>query len=147
MADCVVFLREQKVNMIFFLPLDIVVHHYLQQTGMARAQRLLGKDNKVIAVIGDGALTGGMALEALNDIGYRKDNLIIILNDNQMSICKNVGGLATYLNKLRMGVGYNKLKSDIGSTLDTTSFGKRVKNSLSKLKDGIKKNCCTKYVL
>ena len=107
--------------------------------GMARAQRLLGKDNKVIAVIGDGALTGGMALEALNDIGYRKDNLIIILNDNQMSICKNVGGLATYLNKLRMGVGYNKLKSDIGSTLDTTSFGKRVKNSLSKLKDGIKK--------
>ena len=58
--------------------------------GMARAQRLLGKDNKVIAVIGDGALTGGMALEALNDIGYRKDNLIIILNDNQMSICKNI---------------------------------------------------------
>ncbi len=118
--------------------------------GMARAQRLLGKDNKVIAVIGDGALTGGMALEALNDIGYRKDNLIIILNDNQMSICKNVGGLATYLNKLRMGVGYNKLKSDIGSTLDTTSFGKRVKNSLSKLKDGIKKllyQVCTLKIL
>ena len=107
--------------------------------GMARAQKILGKDNKVIAVIGDGALTGGMALEALNDIGYRKDNLVIILNDNQMSICKNVGGLATYLNKLRMGEGYNKLKSDIGSTLDTTSLGKRVKTSLSKIKDGIKK--------
>lgn len=107
--------------------------------GMARAQKILGKNNKVIAVIGDGALTGGMALEALNDIGYRKDNLIIILNDNQMSICKNVGGLANYLNKLRMGVGYNKLKSDIGSTLDTTFFGKRLKSSLSRVKDGIKK--------
>ncbi|MGG5462442.1 1-deoxy-D-xylulose-5-phosphate synthase [Clostridium sp. B9] len=107
--------------------------------GMARAQKLLGKDNQVLAVIGDGALTGGMALEALNDIGYRKDNLIIILNDNQMSICKNVGGLATYLNKLRMGQGYNKLKSDIGSTLDTTSIGKSIKHSLSRVKDGIKK--------
>lgn len=107
--------------------------------GMARAQNLLGTGNQVIAVIGDGALTGGMALEALNDIGYRKDNLIIILNDNQMSICKNVGGLATYLNKLRLDPGYNKLKSDINTTLNTTTFGKNIAHSISKVKDGIKK--------
>lgn len=107
--------------------------------GMARAQKLLGTGNQVIAVIGDGALTGGMALEALNDIGYRKDNLIIILNDNQMSICKNVGGLATYLNKLRLDPGYNKLKSDINTTLKTTALGTNIAHSLSRVKDGIKK--------
>ncbi|MGL5245769.1 MAG: 1-deoxy-D-xylulose-5-phosphate synthase N-terminal domain-containing protein, partial [Sarcina sp.] len=61
--------------------------------GMARARDVLNKDNNVVAVIGDGALTGGMALEALNDIGYNKSRVIIILNDNQMSISKNVGGL------------------------------------------------------
>ncbi len=95
-------------------------------------------------------VTSSAGMDMATILGKRKDNLIIILNDNQMSICKNVGGLATYLNKLRMGVGYNKLKSDIGSTLDTTSFGKRVKNSLSKLKDGIKKllyQVCTLKIL
>lgn len=78
MVDCVDFLREQKVNIDFFATGHSSTS-LSSAAGMARAQRLLGKDNKVIAVIGDGALTGGMALEALNDIGYRKDNLIIIL--------------------------------------------------------------------
>ena len=69
--------------------------------GMARARDLLKKNNKVISVIGDGALTGGMALEALNDAGISKTNLIVILNDNEMSISKNTGGLAMFLAKLR----------------------------------------------
>ena len=61
--------------------------------GMARARDLKEENYDVIAVIGDGALTGGMAFEALNDVGFRKTKMIIILNDNQMSISKNVGGL------------------------------------------------------
>ena len=61
--------------------------------GIASARDLKKENYNVIAVIGDGALTGGMALEALNDVGFRKTNMIIILNDNQMSISKNVGGL------------------------------------------------------
>ena len=69
---------------------------------MARARDLNGEHNDIIAVIGDGALTGGMALEALNDVGDKKTKLIIILNDNQMSISKNVGGVSSYLSQIRM---------------------------------------------
>ena len=69
--------------------------------GMARARDLQGKNNAVIAVIGDGALTGGMALEALNDAGYSKCKMTVILNDNEMSISPNVGGLNKFLGKLR----------------------------------------------
>ena len=69
--------------------------------GMARARDLEGKNNSVIAVIGDGALTGGMALEALNDAGYSNTKMTVILNDNEMSISKNVGGLNMFLSKLR----------------------------------------------
>ena len=69
--------------------------------GMARARDLEGKNNSVIAVIGDGALTGGMALEALNDAGYSNTKMTVILNDNEMSISKNIGGLNMFLSKLR----------------------------------------------
>ena len=69
--------------------------------GMARARDIKGENNKVIAVIGDGALTGGMALEALNDVGSSNTNMIVILNDNEMSISKNVGGISMVLSKLR----------------------------------------------
>ena len=69
--------------------------------GMARARDLKGKDNNVLAVIGDGALTGGMALEALNDAGCSKTKITVILNDNEMSISKNIGGLNKFLSKLR----------------------------------------------
>ena len=106
--------------------------------GMARARDLKNDDYKVVAVIGDGALTGGMALEALNDVGFKKTDMIIILNDNEMSIGKNVGGLSSYLSNLRSAPGYNKIKTDIHSTLDTTKLGKSVANSLSKVKDSIK---------
>ena len=76
--------------------------------GMARARGLEGKNNSVIAVIGDGALTGGMALEALNDAGYSNTKMTVILNDNEMSISKNVGGLNMFLSKLRTKKLYAK---------------------------------------
>lgn len=106
--------------------------------GMARARDIKGEDYKVIAVIGDGALTGGMAFEALNDLGFNKTDMIIILNDNQMSISPNVGGMSRYLNKLRLEPSYNKLKTDINDTLGNSNLGKTVINSLSKIKDSIK---------
>lgn len=107
-------------------------------TGMARARDIKSENSNVIAVIGDGALTGGMALEALNDIGYNKTKMIVILNDNQMSISKNVGGLSAHLNKLRQDPSYNKLKADISATLNHSNFGKNIAHSLNKIKDSIK---------
>lgn len=77
-------------------------------TGMARARDILKEDYKVIAVIGDGSLTGGMALEALNDAGSSKTNVTVILNDNEMSISKNVGGIPVYLSKIRTKTGYSR---------------------------------------
>ena len=76
--------------------------------GMARARDIMGKDNSVVAVIGDGALTGGMAIEALNDAGYSQCKMTVILNDNEMSISKNVGGLNMFLSKLRTKKLYTK---------------------------------------
>ncbi|UZQ50914.1 1-deoxy-D-xylulose-5-phosphate synthase [Clostridium kluyveri] len=108
--------------------------------GMARARDLKGEKHNVVAVIGDGALTGGMALEALNDVGYRKTKLIIILNDNQMSIGKNVGGVSRYLNKLRVDPKYNKFKEEVESTLKKIpNIGKGMAKYLERLKNGIKK--------
>lgn len=107
--------------------------------GIARARDLNKEKYSVIAVIGDGALTGGMALEALNDVGFRKTNIIIVLNDNQMSISSNVGGLSRYLNKLRMAPRYNKLKTDIHASLDTSNLGKNIAGKISKVKASIKR--------
>ena len=106
--------------------------------GMARARDLKKEDYHVVAIIGDGALTGGMAFEALNDVGFNKTNLTIILNDNEMSIAKNVGGLSKYLGKLRMEPRYNKIKTDIHSTLNMSKVGKSFAHSVSKIKNGIK---------
>jgi len=77
-------------------------------TGMARARDILKEDYEVIAVIGDGSLTGGMALEALNDAGSSETNVTVILNDNEMSISKNVGGIPLYLSKIRTKTGYTR---------------------------------------
>ena len=74
--------------------------------GMARARDIKGENNNVIAVIGDGALTGGMALEALNDAGCSKTKLTVILNDNEMSISKNIGGVSRILSKIRTKKSY-----------------------------------------
>lgn len=107
--------------------------------GMARARDLKNEDYDVVAVIGDGALTGGMALEALNDVGYRKTKMIIILNDNQMSIANNVGGVSRYLSKLRVDPKYNKLKEEIENTLKKIpNIGNGMAKYLERVKKGIK---------
>ena len=107
--------------------------------GMARARDLKGKDNNVIAVIGDGALTGGMALEALNDVGYSKCKMTVILNDNEMSISPNVGGLNNFLGKLRVKKLYtrtnNLLKKQISSI---PIVGKTTVKAIQRIKRAIK---------
>ena len=107
--------------------------------GMARARDLNGEKYEVVSVIGDGALTGGMALEGLNDVGFSKTKVIIILNDNQMSIAKNVGGMSVYLSKMRLDPKYNKLKEDVNSTLrKIPNIGNGMANSIEKMKDALK---------
>jgi len=107
--------------------------------GIARARDLQKEDYNVISVIGDGALTGGMAFEALNDVGFRKAKMIIVLNDNQMSISKNVGGISKYLSQFRIDPTYNRIKKEINSTLrKIPSVGDGMVNSIQKLKNGIK---------
>lgn len=81
--------------------------------GMALARDLKGEDNKVIALIGDGALTGGMAFEALNHIGHERKNLMVILNDNEMSIAPNVGAMHNYLSKIRSDRHYLRAKDEL----------------------------------
>lgn len=107
--------------------------------GMARARDIKGENNKIIAVIGDGALTGGMALEALNDVGSSNTNMIVILNDNEMSISKNVGGISMMLSKLRTKSVYVnsslKGKKIIGRI---PLIGKKVVKLVQKTKRGIK---------
>ncbi len=107
--------------------------------GMARARDLKREHYEVAAVIGDGALTGGMSFEALNDAGRSNTKLIIVLNDNEMSISKNVGGLSHYLRKLRTDVRYLSTKKDVEKILDEMPLGGRIKGFLKRAKDGIKK--------
>jgi 1-deoxy-D-xylulose-5-phosphate synthase len=107
--------------------------------GMAVARDLLDQDNQVIAVIGDGALTGGMALEALNHIGEQQKNLMVVLNDNEMSISPNVGALHNYLGRLRTHHDYHKLKDEVEHLLEKIPVaGVSVKKSLERLKDSLK---------
>ncbi|MFH1849657.1 MAG: 1-deoxy-D-xylulose-5-phosphate synthase [archaeon] len=89
--------------------------------GMAKARDLAGKSNHVIAVIGDGALTGGMALEAINQAGYLNSRIIIILNDNRMSIDANVGALSEYTHRISRTRIYQDVKADISRVLELTS--------------------------
>ena len=86
--------------------------------GMARARDIEGKNNSVVAVIGDGALTGGMALEALNDAGYSGTRMTVILNDNEMSISKNIGGMNMLLSKLRTKRTYTKSSVSIKNMIN-----------------------------
>lgn len=107
--------------------------------GMARARDIKGEKNSVIAVIGDGALTGGMAFEALNDAGSSNTNLIVILNDNEMSISKNVGGLSTFLTRIRTRKSYNKSNNYIKRiTLRIPFIGKKIVRLVRKIKYSIK---------
>jgi len=107
--------------------------------GMARARNLKGENYYVVAVIGDGALTGGMAFEALNDAGRTKTQLMVILNDNEMSISRNVGSLSMYLSKLRTDPAYFKMKSDIEKVLNRIpEIGPMLSTTLNRFKNSVK---------
>ncbi|TLS53006.1 1-deoxy-D-xylulose-5-phosphate synthase [Paenibacillus antri] len=107
--------------------------------GMAAARDLQGKKNKVVALIGDGALTGGMAFEALNHIGHEKKNLTVVLNDNEMSIAPNVGALHNYLCKVRSDKTYIKTKEEVESLLKKVpAIGGTLAAWAEKVKDSLK---------
>ncbi|WP_405322505.1 1-deoxy-D-xylulose-5-phosphate synthase [Frisingicoccus sp.] len=107
--------------------------------GYVRARELTDDDYTVVAVIGDGSLTGGMAYEALNNAAHLNSNLIIILNDNKMSISENVGGMSKYLNGIRMNENYIELKSDVETALrKIPGIGDSVARGVKKSKDSLK---------
>ncbi|MBQ5869513.1 MAG: 1-deoxy-D-xylulose-5-phosphate synthase [Lachnospiraceae bacterium] len=107
--------------------------------GIAQARDILGEDYSVISVIGDGALTGGMAYEALNNAAQMKKNFIIILNDNEMSISPNVGGMSKYLGSVRTRESYTALKKGVENALNAIpGVGKSIATGVSMVKNSIK---------
>lgn len=107
--------------------------------GMALARDRQNEDYHVIAIIGDGSMGNGLSYEALNHIGDTKTKLIIILNDNEMSISKNVGALHNNLDKIRANYQYNKTKNNTKSFLNKIPFGNKISNIITNIKSSIKK--------
>ncbi len=108
--------------------------------GMAAARDLNNENYNIVSVIGDGSFTGGMVYEALNNVGRKKTKLLIILNDNGMSISKNVGSMSAYLTKLRASKAYTEAKSDIKFAFDKVPVvGEKAKNIVIKSKKSLKK--------
>ncbi len=107
--------------------------------GYAMARQIKGGDYKVVSVIGDGAMTGGMAYEAMNNASRIRSNFIIVLNDNNMSISENVGGLSKHLNNLRTAKPYQEIKTGIANSLSRIPVcGEGIVERLRKTKSGIK---------
>ena len=106
--------------------------------GLVRARDLKGEDYKVISVIGDGAFTGGEAYEALNNASTLKTNFIIILNDNEMSISRNVGGVTKILTNARSSKGYNSLKTGVKKVLSGSQGGQALIRTIDDTKDSLK---------
>ena len=107
--------------------------------GLVKARDLQGGVESVLSVSGDGALTGGMAYEALNNASQLKSNFIIVLNDNQMSIAENVGGMSQYLNGLRTAEAYTGFKEGLQNTLERIPvYGESLVRQLKKTKNGLK---------
>ena len=107
--------------------------------GMARARDLNGGKENIVVVIGDGAITGGMSFEALNDVGFRKTRLIIVLNDNEMSIQKNTGGLSAHFTKLRLKPAYINTKTNVHGFLNKNGkVGKKLESVIRRLKSFFK---------
>ncbi len=107
--------------------------------GIAQARELRGESYNVVAVIGDGAMTGGMVYEALNNVGQLKTKMLIVLNDNQMSISRNIGALSNYFNQLRLAPQYAAKKEGLKKTLQKVPvIGDGVSNFISKTKESIK---------
>ena len=107
--------------------------------GMAKARELKGTDERIAVVIGDGSMTGGMVFEALDQLSLLKSGCLIVLNDNEMSISQNVGGLSSSLSRFRVGKSYNELKSNVENALmDIPSVGKKMAKGIKRSKDSIK---------
>jgi 1-deoxy-D-xylulose-5-phosphate synthase len=108
--------------------------------GMVCARDVLGEDYKVVAIIGDGSMTGGLAFEALNNAGARKNDYTVILNDNEMSIAENVGALSTYLTKLLANPSYNKLRDDIWNLTGKlgSDLSSKVRKVAKTIEEGVK---------
>ena len=106
--------------------------------GLAKARDLQGKDNRIVAVIGDGSLTGGMAYEALNNASTLDTNFIVILNDNNMSIAENVGGVSKYLNDIRTADKYLNLKEGVYNKLKAMPKGDAMVRGIRRAKSSVK---------
>ncbi|MDE5589777.1 MAG: 1-deoxy-D-xylulose-5-phosphate synthase [Acetatifactor sp.] len=106
--------------------------------GLVRARDIRGENNTIVSVIGDGSLTGGMAYEALNNAAKLETNFIIILNDNNMSISENVGGVSKYLNNIRTATGYLDLKAGIYQALKGTRRGNNTIKTIRRAKSSFK---------
>lgn len=106
--------------------------------GMARARDLKKEDYHIVSVIGDGSISNGMSLEAINDLGFNKTRMIIILNDNGMSISSNVGGISSYLSRISINERYLKVKNKVKHSLDNTKVGTAMYKVLSRAKDGMR---------
>ena len=107
--------------------------------GLAKARDAMGEDYAVVSVIGDGSMTGGMAFEALNNASQMKSNFIIVLNDNNMSIGRNIGGMNRAFQKLRTEPGYTRLKENVKQMLDSIpDFGTRMVSGITRVKNSLK---------
>jgi 1-deoxy-D-xylulose-5-phosphate synthase len=107
--------------------------------GIAKARDIKGEDYFVISVTGDGSMTGGLALEAMNHAAQENTDLIVILNDNGMSIAKSVGGIAQYLRRIRLDPSYLRVKREFESLMHLTSLGSSILEAVEKLKGGMKR--------
>ena len=106
--------------------------------GMARARDIKGEDHSVVCVIGDGAFSGGMVWEALNDVGFRQTPMTIVLNDNEMSIARNVGSMSLYFSKLRSDVNYEKFKASFQKKVEKLPMGDSLSHGAKWMKDSFK---------
>lgn len=110
--------------------------------GLAKARDLCNKNGEVVAIIGDGSLTGGLAFEGLNNLGHSKTRMTVILNDNEMAIANNVGALSKYLTKVITDKKYNELKADVWNKLDTLAvggIGKKIQQAIGNLNKATKR--------
>jgi len=106
--------------------------------GLVKARDLLGEKRTIVSVIGDGSLTGGMAYEALNNAAQLETNFIIILNDNNMSISENVGGVSKYLNNIRTATGYLNFKEGVYNALQNIPKGEHIVRNIRRAKSSVK---------
>ncbi len=107
--------------------------------GLAYSKQIKKESGHVVAVIGDGALSGGLAYEGINNVGRLKRNFILVINDNKMSISKNVGAVARYLNAARIRPSYMKAKNALEKMLNKTPFGKKIKDVMKESKSAVKR--------